>query len=621
AYGGSSAMSARDTTGLRVWNCALRGIAAPWTFRGSLKYRAIEARIFSASGWDPTGVDNHDFELAYSEFTDCVDGVFIGNVNRVRFHHNLLDNVSDDGIFLTATTAHDGTTPGGDVHIYQNVLARCLTTFAFGVGHGRQKAIANGKQTGSGVHIFRNVFDFRRPVPYHWPNGPDDDQKLVSYGRVAGDHGGPTWEPMYIYHNTVISYDAPFRNFYGAGFGGHMNRGALRRVFNNIFVQVEGAPGSVLPPPDVNFQADGNLHWGSTGVPASAAEMFARFRSSKDFEPSKKQYAPGWASHDLVGDPRFTRWAADWRQPLDVRLQAGSPALAAGLPLPDAWPDPLRGHNSNQPDIGAIPLKGQEWRVGVRGRLTLSGAEVEPLPEPPGSPRPIDVTLPPRPTGKPVAIVEGYPAFDAPLLRFALRRQRIPVENFHRQWLDTKDYGNYRLVVLVGDLTRGKVSPDKYDRDDLARVQQYLENGGTLLLMTGRQAVFATPEGKDFLTELIGTCPSVKNVKEMQLEVLQPQHPWVKHLGSRTPAWLLPRPGSFLSTSKGEVIMGSQAGHAVLYRLPVGKGQLLYVGWDLARSLPSGRSPSTMEQEQLFEEQMHILLNLMAAACSDPIAK
>jgi hypothetical protein len=73
AYGGSSAMTVRDSAGLRLWNCALRGIAAPWTYRGSLKYRAIEARIFSASGWAPTGADNHDFELAYSEFTDCVD--------------------------------------------------------------------------------------------------------------------------------------------------------------------------------------------------------------------------------------------------------------------------------------------------------------------------------------------------------------------------------------------------------------------------------------------------------------------------------------------------------------------------------------------------------------------
>ena len=82
AYGGPSAMQVHGHAGLRVSNTACRGIAAPWTFRGSLKYRAIEARIFSASGWEPTGTDNRDFELAYSEFTDCVDGVFLGNVRE-----------------------------------------------------------------------------------------------------------------------------------------------------------------------------------------------------------------------------------------------------------------------------------------------------------------------------------------------------------------------------------------------------------------------------------------------------------------------------------------------------------------------------------------------------------
>jgi len=145
-YGGALPISVRDPVGFRLWNCACRGIAAPWTFRGSLKYRAIEARLFSASGWSPTGRDNRNFELAYSEFTDCVDGVFIGNVRNVKFHHNLLDNVSDDGIFLTATTAYDGTTPGRNIHIYQNRLSRCLTTFAFGVGHGRQK-MTSGRKT------------------------------------------------------------------------------------------------------------------------------------------------------------------------------------------------------------------------------------------------------------------------------------------------------------------------------------------------------------------------------------------------------------------------------------------------------------------------------------------
>ncbi len=98
-YGGADALKTLDTVGLRVYHSALRGISAPWTFRGSLKYRSIEARIVRTGGWNPSGAESSDFEFAYCEFTDSVDGVFVGNVHRVRFHHNLLENLSDDGIF------------------------------------------------------------------------------------------------------------------------------------------------------------------------------------------------------------------------------------------------------------------------------------------------------------------------------------------------------------------------------------------------------------------------------------------------------------------------------------------------------------------------------------------
>lgn len=143
-------------------------------------------------------------------------GVFIGNIDTVAFHHNLLENVSDDGVFVTAATSYDGETPGGGHLIYQNRFARCLSTFAFGVGHARQKMIADAergkwgtKQLGRGLTITRNVFDFRRPVPYYWPTGPDAPQEVGSLGRFAGDHGSPGWEPMFIAHNTLLTVDPP----------------------------------------------------------------------------------------------------------------------------------------------------------------------------------------------------------------------------------------------------------------------------------------------------------------------------------------------------------------------------------------------------------------------------
>lgn len=677
AYGGSAAFAVRDSGGLRLWNCALRGISAPWTYRGSLKYRAIEARIFSAGGWAPTGTDNHDFELAYSEFTDCVDGVFIGNVKNVRFHHNLLDNVSDDGMFLTATTAYDGTTPGGNVHIYQNLLSRCLTTFAFGVGHGRQKMTPLGRQSGSGVFIYRNIFDFRRPVMYSQPQ--EGAAEITSLGRIAGDHGGPLWEPMTIYHNTVLGVEPPFRGYYLAGLGGHLAGGSRRRLFNNIVAQANGEPGNVLPPvvppslvkgrapaktteprpepspdpldalldkatrkkpqpgtdladlPDlaklkntsdqnsrsepplpVDFQADGNLHWSYAAQP-TAEKLFARFRGSPDFAESKSLYRSGWTANDVVVDPGFAAFDVDWHAELQCRLEGHSPAVDAGVPLPIDWPDPLRDSDPARPDIGAVPVGVQPWSIGIRGRLSVFGS---PLPNAAANAAPTAFLLgaeqvPPStasPANKSAVIVQGYPAFDAPLIEFALRKSHIPFESLERQWLDPMDYAKHGLVVVVGDLPRAKIEPNTFSAEDVQQVEPFLERGGTLLLMRGNNSLFNSEAGGAFLTRLTGT----NNARPNGFEVLLPGHAWVRHLDPAQPAdWINAKNVQPIRASVGELVIGNRAGLASLYRLRVGRGQLIYLGWDIAASLPPGRSPSTVEQEASYEQQVRILLNVV----------
>jgi hypothetical protein len=627
AYGGSTAFAVRESGGLRLWNCALRGIAAPWTYRASLKYRAIEARIFSASGWAPTGADNHDFELAYSEFTDCVDGVFTGNVKNVRFHHNLLENLSDDGIFLTAGTAYDGTTPGGNVHIYQNLLSRCLTTCAFGVGHGRQKMTPLGRQAGAGVFIYRNIFDFRRPVMYTQPK--EDELQIASFGRVAGDHGGPLWEPMTIYHNTILPAEPPFRNYYLSGMGGHLAEASMRRLFNNIVVQTSGPPGNVLPsvvPPEsatraasalsakmsIGFQADGNLHW-SQSEQTTFEVMFTRFRGSPDYQASKQLYRPGWAAHDVVADPKFVSFDANWQAALDCRLRPDSTALNAGVPIPDDWPDPLRAVDRGKPDIGAIPAGVGPWRIGARGRLTAFGV---PAQDGASVAAPIhflldDSDLPKERESsecKPAIIVQGYPAFDAPLVEFALRRSRSPFESLERTWLDPAEYGKYRMVVIAGNLARAKIEPNKYDRNDLKHVDRFLEGGGVLMLMRGNAALFGTPDGGEYLAERTGASKGTPD----KFDILLPDHTWLRHLDlKQASAWLNPRGAEPIRAARGDIVIGNRTGLATLCRVPVGKGQLIYIGWDVAASLPQGRQPSTVEQEMSFEQQMQILLNVV----------
>lgn len=613
-YGGASAVSVKDTTGLRVLHTACRGIAAPWTFRGSLKYRAFEARIFSASGWAPTGKDSRDFEIAYSEFTDCVDGVFLGNVRGVRFHHNLVDNVSDDGIFLTAGTGYDGVTPGGDFHIHSNLLSRCLTTFAFGVGHGRQKTLPTGLQTGAGVQVYRNVFDFRRPVHYHQPSGPG--QKLPSHGRFAGDHGGPAWEPMWIHHNTILADDDRVAYSYGTfGLGDHMGKGTKRRIFNNIVVQVSAMPGTFFPKTDADFQADANLFWSLGKGPDFAGDPFAKFRASSAFADSKKRYPPGWGAADRFQDPGFVRLDADWKKPPDLRLKEKSPAVDGGILLPQEWPDSLRGADAGRPDLGALPRGVEPWRIGVGGRLTVCGA-------PAPSRDPVDFLCAPFAEADPVrktigraAIVEGYPARDVPLTAYALRKQGFAVDILERAWLPPADYHRHEVVALIGDLARAKIEPRTYSEDDLKQVDRFLRDGGTLLLILRGREAFRSPQGAKYLDGLVGQAAAPKDFRGM---LLLPEHTWVKSLGKSggrpwmaravagEHAWLV---------GKGDNIIGSNGGRTILYHLPVGKGRIVYLGWEIAGSLPATRSKAaTLEEERAYEEQFAILASILAEA-------
>lgn len=337
-YGASRALWSNGTVGLRITRSALRGISAPWSFRTSHKYRGSPAYVLMANPRLPA---NRDWEISYSELTDSHDGPFLGSVKGMKLHHCLVDNFNDDGVYVTACGM------GGDLHIYQNVLSRCYHIFAY----------YGSFPTGSGVHVYRNIIDLRQPVYVGQPASADDPafkDGMPGRGRLCGDHGSPTWEPMRFYQNTVVFNDA-FRDYYGAGWGGHTGK-RERQVFNNIFIQLAGNPGLKFDPTEADLRFDGNLLWGLRDGAAVKGDYFAAFQRSPVFTESQKAYPAGWTSHDRFADPKLTRVAADWRTPLDVRPLAVSPAINNGVELPADWPDPLRKADDGKPDIGALPF-------------------------------------------------------------------------------------------------------------------------------------------------------------------------------------------------------------------------------------------------------------------------
>ena len=628
-YGGQAPIKADGVIGLRMSHTACRGLAAPWTFRGSLKYRSIESRLFTTSGWDPTGTDGRNYEIAYCEFTDSVDGVFIGNIDTVAFHHNLLDNVSDDGVFVTAATAYDGETPGGGHLVFQNRFARCLSTFAFGVGHARQKIIADAergkwgtKQLGRGLTITRNVFDFRQPVHYHWPAGPDEPQELTFLGRFAGDHGSPGWEPMTITHNTLLTGDPPRYEYATNGFSGGVGNGSRRRVFNNIVCQLRGLPGQWLPDGKADYAADGNLLWSASD--GSTTSALPKPRYPRDQTPPPET----WTARDQFADPNFVVFDPDWRKPVDLRLRDDSPAVNRGVEIPaaDRGLDPLRSFDEGIPDVGAVPRGVTPWRVGCRGRLDVFGNVADSLRES-NAAAPIEIAwvLPGSRTRessdrslttsatreRPIAVVTGYPAFEAPLVTYALRKRGMKVVEVERAWLDPSEFAKYGVIVFDGSFARAGVTPTKFADNELPIVRKFLEDGGTLWLFRERFDLFASESGRRMLIELGGPQPR-ENAKEFA--VLMPQHPWVAHLteAGADHSWLA-KGGSAIGLPKGDVLIGTATGKTLLGRVSVGKGQIIYVGWSIAASLPNGRVPPTVADERRFDDQMRVLTNIVGA--------
>jgi len=298
-YAAAYGLRAGNTGPMKLHNSAIYGSVPPWSTRGetSLRERPWESKgrnltrlnthalLIPAAG-DEFSVYyfpyNHLWEISYCEFADAHDGVYTGDIDGLKFHHNYVHNFQDDGIYLSSFRKlyypqH------GPRQFYQNVISGCIMSFAFG----------GDSRLSSDVHVFRNILDA---------------------SAVVADHGGPPWEGMRWYHNTILANP---RNLFSLR---HMKPGQTWQAFNNIVLIGKSTSG-------------------------------------------KPQAGAAWGGN-VAGDPSFVK-------PGDFRLQPGSPAIGAGATIPADWFDPLRDRGSGKPDAGAIPAGAKRLRVGRHGRLSF----------------------------------------------------------------------------------------------------------------------------------------------------------------------------------------------------------------------------------------------------------
>jgi hypothetical protein len=363
-FGGFPGLLVSASKDIRVTNCAFRSLAAPWLGRAHMKYFGTASYVIVFQNHQPT---NENIEIAWCEFTDGHDFAFFRYVKNLLFHHNYVDNFNDDGIeFGPKLRSHS-------MQVHHNHLGACLGVFQ---QHENEKDESPATHDAkSGMYIYRNIIDQRGGVYYSLPAKADASGDFLRYeGHLLSDHGGPMYPVMRVYHNTLLRRESTFRNYFLFGLGTNGVRHSERDVFNNLLVQIEKVPGVVILDKEAgNMREGGNLLWGVKDGPTMKADPFAKFRASPLFALSRKRYEPGWTTHDRFADPKFVKLAHEVSEASDLRLQAGSPAIGGGQPLPAEWPDPLRDASKSAPDIGAVPHGNDGWGVGVDGRLPVFG--------------------------------------------------------------------------------------------------------------------------------------------------------------------------------------------------------------------------------------------------------
>jgi hypothetical protein len=367
-FAGTYGIRARSTGPFRMVNSAIHGSIPPWGSRNENSLHTYTPRFYDPFVKEPgthrrnvarlpthallvtegtyefevfAYPRNHDWEISHCDFTDGHDGVYLSG-HTIRFHHNRIDNIQDDGIYLSSPVPYFS----DDIFIYQNLITRSL--MAFGC-HSR------GGPTGN-IYIYRNVADLRQGVFAGRPT-PDDPTGRVTTYQIFLMHGRGKplgMESFYFYHNTFISRTDPYG--YAQRTLSKANSVSKRRVFNNICVYLNRY-GQLRPfgEPTPDIHCDGNLHWCADPDVAVPENYLDRVRNHPVSIANKKSYPPGWASKAVVADPSFIKFDRDPSLECDFRIQNDSPAVGAGIILPAELEDPLRPKENMSPDIGAIP--------------------------------------------------------------------------------------------------------------------------------------------------------------------------------------------------------------------------------------------------------------------------
>jgi len=380
--GGEATHPATDTV---FRHCEFDGGLPTWYFRTDRKsgyFFVVDGKIvennLGGSTLDALLLGNPNdtgTQIHHCEFHDAHD-LFLHGAKLI-FHHNWIHNLNDEGLFL------DEGTPAQpqiyEMKIFQNVITKTLSAISFAGNHPK-----------GNWFIYRNLIDLRSPTAGFRPRytGGTEVWRFGHLIKSILPDG-----PRDLFQNTFLVYaqheQASYLHYRDAS-GNH-----LRRTFNNIFIAVNpdsesDRPITFIPTPSIPGPTDGNDYYrmglgfitsdpyrylghifDGQPYPSGSFSDLNSLRNSELFEQSKSQYPPGYEANSIEADPRFCQIEADgiFHETDDLRLSTASPAIVAGVTLPDDLRamDPFAPSSGN-PDIGCFPFGSCPLQVGVDSR-------------------------------------------------------------------------------------------------------------------------------------------------------------------------------------------------------------------------------------------------------------
>lgn len=381
-FAGTYGLRARSTGPFRMVHSAIHGMIPPWAWRDENGLYTYSPRWYDPFVPPPQPANerniarlnthallvtegsyefevfhypyNHDWDIAHCEFTDGHDGVYLSG-RAIRFHHNLVDRMQDDGIYLSSPTHYFN----DNIHVYQNVIRDIFTTFGCN---------STGGPRGD-IFIYRNLIDQRQGAPFNRPTPKNPEGGMLrGHGFLAHGNDLIGIESLHFYQNTFIT--ETWSGSYAARTWTVTNERTRRQVFNNIFVYLNRYPDPAYPQ-EHDIQMDGNLHWSPAPETKLPVGFLEKVRTAKGSKLMQAKYKTEWEANSFVADPRFMAFELAAAAKNDYRLRKDSPAVGKGVALPKELTDPQRPADGARPDVGAFPLGIDGFDVGRHGRLKL----------------------------------------------------------------------------------------------------------------------------------------------------------------------------------------------------------------------------------------------------------